>query len=143
MSAHYVEETAIVYLRLSADGKRWDIDDATLDGQNLFGYDNGPQNANCECDAQEECNRLAANAPAPPEASDLLELLAKALGYAVVSPDRRKEILAWESQAMAELERLDEEAEVSCDYSRRDSRAFTMAGQAWDTLRTIIEDGDA
>lgn len=57
---HHIEERAIVYLKLSEDGKRWEIDSPSNDGSPLFGYDNGPGHEECpECPNWDAGNALA------------------------------------------------------------------------------------
>lgn len=46
---HHIEEVATVYLRLSADGKHWEVDSPSNDGCPLEGYPNGHLHEECDC----------------------------------------------------------------------------------------------
>lgn len=48
---HHIEERAVVWLRLSLDGKSWEIDSPSDDGYPLEGYDDGAVHDACDyCD---------------------------------------------------------------------------------------------
>ena len=75
--AHYIEERAEVYLRLAEDGRRWEIDGATMDGGGLEGYEHGPVNQECQCGDEAACNeaRSAAQKVPWPDGYELTQML--------------------------------------------------------------------
>ena len=88
---HKIEEAVRVYLVLDElpDGRlRWVIDDPSVDGMALFGYDSGALNEDCNCDRPAECERMreAGDQIELPDGLDLMRLLAEKLGFRIV-PD--------------------------------------------------------
>ena len=80
---HYIEQTALVYLRLSDDGQRWIVDSSSLDGHPLdSAYDDiSAHNSECPCGAPEECERAraAADQIPLPTGRELAALIVQAL----------------------------------------------------------------
>jgi hypothetical protein len=77
VAKHKIEESVQVYLLLSADGKRWEID-PTCFGESLYSnYDDGPLNEACDCDDKEECERVrkAADQIGVPDGEELAGML--------------------------------------------------------------------
>lgn len=74
---HYIEERAEVYLRLAEGARRWEIDDATMDGGGLEGYERGPSNQECQCGDEAACNeaRSAAEKVPWPDGYELTQML--------------------------------------------------------------------
>ena len=61
---HYIEQTALVYLRLDDAGTKWIVDSSSLDGYSLdSAYDDiSAHNSECPCGTPEECERARAAA---------------------------------------------------------------------------------
>jgi hypothetical protein len=80
---HYIEETVQVYLRLSADGTRWIVDGASIDGYGLDSVLDQPRNSECPCDQRQDCAtaRHRAESVDLPDGEGLMRMLAESLGY--------------------------------------------------------------
>lgn len=80
---HYIEETVQVYLRLSADGTRWLVDGAAVDGCSLDSVLDRPRNSECPCNQRQDCatERHCAESVDLPNAEGLMRMLADTLGY--------------------------------------------------------------
>lgn len=79
---HRIEEYVKVYLVLSSDGRRWEIDPINFDGFSLDGLTEGPtpKESDCECDKPEQCweaHNYAAHIELP-TGQELLELIKEA-----------------------------------------------------------------
>lgn len=82
---HYIEERIGVYVKLSADGTRWEIETTNF-AEGLYGYDDGPVNDNCECSDRAACNetRDKAGLLPMPDGAELLAMLAQYVAEAGV-----------------------------------------------------------
>ena len=80
---HYIEQTALVYLRLDDAGTKWIVDSSSLDGHPLdSAYDDiSAHNSECPCGTPEECERARATADQIPlpNARELAALIVQAL----------------------------------------------------------------
>ncbi len=80
---HYIEQTALVYLRLDDAGTKWIVDSSSLDGYSLdSAYDDiSAHNSECPCGTPEECERAraAADQIPLPNARELAALIVQAL----------------------------------------------------------------
>jgi hypothetical protein len=81
---HYIEQTALVYLRLSDDGTRWIVDTTSVDGYPLdSAYDDlSAQRCECPCGQEAACEaaRAAADRLPLPTGRELAALIINALG---------------------------------------------------------------
>jgi hypothetical protein len=85
---HRVEERVGVYLILSADGQRWEIDPVTLDGYPLDGSDHGPNHDECPV---EGCDSTWGQPyPELPTGAEVAALLARAIAENTALPRYRE-----------------------------------------------------
>ena len=81
---HVIEQTALVYLKLSADGTHWCVDTTSVDGYPLDSAydDHSAQRCECPCGQEAACEaaRAAADRLPLPTGRELAALIINALG---------------------------------------------------------------
>ncbi|WP_457180769.1 hypothetical protein [Mycobacteroides abscessus] len=85
-SWHWVESTVLVPVRLDKTGRTWTVDPIDVGDQKALRIGDDPNNNECDCNSPEICAgwlHRADKLPGP-TGSQMLELLAKALGYSVI-----------------------------------------------------------
>lgn len=85
-SWHWIESTVLVPVRLDKTGKTWMVDPIDVGDHNALRIGDDPNNNECDCNSAEICAgwlHRADNLPGP-TGSQMLELLAKSLGYSVI-----------------------------------------------------------
>lgn len=82
--SHFIEQTALVYLRLDDAGQRWIVDGSSVDGYPLdSAYDDlSAQRCECPCGQEAACEaaRAAADRLPLPTGRELAALIIDALG---------------------------------------------------------------
>lgn len=85
-SWHWIESAVVVPVRLNKAGKAWMVDPIDVSAQSPLRIGDDPNNAECDCNSAQICAgwlHRADHLPAP-TGSQMLVLLAKALGYYVI-----------------------------------------------------------